>query len=224
MESIDNILVINQEFLADSPGSISLSRGDLVEVLKTAEGDTFSRDKLRDFKPKLDSRWYVRLFGSTENCKEGWIPTNILDFSSDSVSVFGNKGEDAAFRRVATVRELIETEEEFGRDLQKIVDRYIKAVDNTTAPRIVRDSKDIIFSNFEQIAEFHNMVLIEGLKYYSEQPNMIAKTFLRLERDFDKHIKYCAAEPLAQAFLMENKDANEYFQVNTPFEDAHYMI
>ncbi|XP_054088791.1 obscurin [Zeugodacus cucurbitae] len=56
------------------------------------------------------------------------------------------------------------------------------------------------------------MVLIEGLKYYSEQPNMIAKTFLRLERDFDKHIKYCAAEPLAQAFLMENKDANEYFQ------------
>lgn len=57
----------------------------------------------------------------------------------------------------ATVRELIETEEEFSRDLQNIVDRYIRAVDKIAAPRIVRDSKDIIFSNFEQIAEFHNM-------------------------------------------------------------------
>ncbi|XP_039955247.1 obscurin-like isoform X2 [Bactrocera tryoni] len=212
MESIDNILVINQEFLADSPDSISLSRGDLVEILKTTEGDAFSREKLRDFKPELNSRWYVRLFGSTENGKEGWIPTNILDFSNDSVSVFGNKGDDANFRMLATVRELIETEEEFSRDLQNIVDRYIKAVDKIAAPRIVRDSKDIIFSNFEQIAEFHNMILIEGLKYYSEQPNLIAKTFLRLERDFDKHLKYCAAEPLAQAFLQENKEANEYFQ------------
>ncbi|XP_039955250.1 obscurin-like isoform X3 [Bactrocera tryoni] len=209
---IDNILVINQEFLADSPDSISLSRGDLVEILKTTEGDAFSREKLRDFKPELNSRWYVRLFGSTENGKEGWIPTNILDFSNDSVSVFGNKGDDANFRMLATVRELIETEEEFSRDLQNIVDRYIKAVDKIAAPRIVRDSKDIIFSNFEQIAEFHNMILIEGLKYYSEQPNLIAKTFLRLERDFDKHLKYCAAEPLAQAFLQENKEANEYFQ------------
>uniref|UniRef100_A0A0K8VGA2 SH3 domain-containing protein n=3 Tax=Bactrocera latifrons TaxID=174628 RepID=A0A0K8VGA2_BACLA len=100
MESIDNILVINQDFLADSPDSISLSRGDLVEIIKTTEGDTFSREKLRDFKPELNLRWYVRLFGSTENCKEGWIPTNILDFSNDSVSAFGNKGDDANFRRL----------------------------------------------------------------------------------------------------------------------------
>ncbi|XP_054736972.1 obscurin isoform X2 [Anastrepha obliqua] len=41
---------------------------------------------------------------------------------------------------------------------------------------------------------------------------MIAKTFLRLERDFDKHVKYCETEPIAQAFLAENKEANEYFQ------------
>ncbi|CAD7011481.1 unnamed protein product [Ceratitis capitata] len=98
--SADNILVINQEFLADSPDSISLSRGDLVEVLKTMEGDTFPRGKLRDYKPELNSRWYVRLFGSSDNCKEGWIPTNILDFSNDTVSIFGNKAEDPAFRRM----------------------------------------------------------------------------------------------------------------------------
>jgi hypothetical protein len=58
----------------------------------------------------------------------------------------------------AVIRELVETEEEFGKDLQTVVDRYIKSIDNPEmkVPRIVRDNKDLIFLNFKQIAEFHN--------------------------------------------------------------------
>lgn len=54
------------------------------------------------------------------------------------------------------VRELIETEEEFGRDLLLVVEHYIKAVENPKTPKKVSDNKDIIFGNFKQIAEFHN--------------------------------------------------------------------
>jgi hypothetical protein len=54
------------------------------------------------------------------------------------------------------VRELVETEEEFGRDLQQVVEHYLKPLDSSTVPRIVRDNKDLIFSNFKQIADFHN--------------------------------------------------------------------
>lgn len=58
----------------------------------------------------------------------------------------------------AVIRELVETEEEFGRDLQAVVDRYIKAIDDPDmkVPRIVRDNKELIFMNFKPIAEFHN--------------------------------------------------------------------
>lgn len=56
----------------------------------------------------------------------------------------------------AVVRELVETEEEFGRDLQQVVERYLKPLDSSTVPRVVRDNKDLIFSNFKQIADFHN--------------------------------------------------------------------
>jgi len=56
----------------------------------------------------------------------------------------------------AVVRELVETEDEFGRDLQQVVERYLKPLDSSTVPRIVRDNKDLIFSNFKQIADFHN--------------------------------------------------------------------
>lgn len=56
----------------------------------------------------------------------------------------------------AVVRELIETEEEFGRDLLHVVDNYIKTIDNTKPPKVVTDNKELIFGNFKQIAQFHN--------------------------------------------------------------------
>lgn len=43
---------------------------------------------------------------------------------------------------------------------------------------------------------------------------MIAKTFLRLERDFDKHVTYCRDEPLAQEFLAERDEVRNYFKVS----------
>lgn len=61
----------------------------------------------------------------------------------------------------AVVKELIETEEEFGRDLQLVVERYLKHLDNPGVPRAVRDNKEIIFTNFKQIADFHNTYVFQ---------------------------------------------------------------
>lgn len=54
------------------------------------------------------------------------------------------------------VRELIETEEEFGKDLNYVVNKYISTIENSRAPKVITDNKEVIFSNFKQIAEFHN--------------------------------------------------------------------
>lgn len=43
---------------------------------------------------------------------------------------------------------------------------------------------------------------------------MIGKTFLRLERDFDKHVNYCKYEPNAQEFLANNDAARDFFEVS----------
>lgn len=57
-------------------------------------------------------------------------------------------------------------------------------------------------------------MLIEGVKYYANEPRMIGKTFLRLERDFDKHVAYCRDEPAAQEFLTDNPSAKDFFEVS----------
>lgn len=67
-----------------------------------------------------------------------------------------NRQKYFSFTYRAVVKELIETEEEFGRDLQLVVERYLKPLDNPGVPRSVRDNKEIIFTNLKQIADFHN--------------------------------------------------------------------
>ncbi|XP_072755043.1 protein Obscurin isoform X6 [Anoplolepis gracilipes] len=158
-----------------------------------------------------------RVHVRTSDGRQVWLPMSILmqtTLSEESSSM--SRPEDSHYRREAVVKELIETEEEFGRDLQLVVERYLKPLDNPGVPRSVRDNKEIIFTNLKQIADFHNTsfgrVLIEGVKYYADQPRMLGKTFLRLERDFDKHVAYCRDEPAAQEFLQTNNEVREYFE------------
>ncbi|KAK4289128.1 hypothetical protein Pmani_037887, partial [Petrolisthes manimaculis] len=120
--------------------------------------------------------------------------------------------DEARAKRTATIRELVETEEEFVKDLQFVMENYYDHMDNTNTPRSVRDHKDLIYNNFKFISEFHQNVLIEGVKYHAEVPTMIGRTFLRLERDFDRHAEYCSNEPLAQEFLENNIPIKEYFE------------
>ncbi|XP_049949483.1 obscurin isoform X1 [Schistocerca serialis cubense] len=87
----------------------------------------------------------------------------------------------------------------------------MQPLDNPAVPRVVRDNKDVLFSNLKQIADFHNTILIEGVKYYASEPTMLGRTFLRLERDFDKHVAYCRDEPAAQELLQENDEVRDYF-------------
>ncbi|KAK9307270.1 hypothetical protein QLX08_002302 [Tetragonisca angustula] len=190
-KSLDNYIVV-KDYKNETDG-FSVNVGDIVEALEYAD----------------PAKVYVR----TADSREGWLPTSILMQTALSEdSALGHRPEDSQYRREAVVKELVETEEEFGRDLQQVVERYLKPLDNPDVPRIVRDNKDIIFTNLKQIADFHNTVLIEGVKYYADQPRMLGKTFLRLERDFDKHVAYCRDEPAAQEFLQMNDAAREYFE------------
>ncbi|XP_026836119.1 obscurin isoform X2 [Drosophila erecta] len=200
MDAVADIVFVSRDYQAQSLASdeISVSRGDLVELISS--------------KASEKSRCFVRMFDSGDSPKEGWVPIEILEFNPTMSSSNGKESGDAEFRKLTILRELVETEEEFSRDLLHVVEKYIKGIDKPVVPRSVRDNKDIIFCNFLQIAEFHNNVLKEGLKCYSNQPNMVAKTFLRLERDFDKHVVYCQNEPLAQDYLGSSPDAKKYFQ------------
>lgn len=44
-------------------------------------------------------RLYVRIFDGNEHSKEGWIPASILDIKQTSSAIYGDRANDAAYRR-----------------------------------------------------------------------------------------------------------------------------
>lgn len=53
------------------------------------------------------------------------------------------------------VKELVETEQEFVKDLDYVVQKYLLLSESLRVPKIIRDNFDIIFGNLKEIAEFH---------------------------------------------------------------------
>ncbi|KAJ8735221.1 hypothetical protein PYW07_006841 [Mythimna separata] len=170
------------------------------------------RKKTVTTKTEEEGRWLVRVIedvqGGELRTRQGYVPAQVLKEKQTAERDLNAM----AARRQAVVRELVETEEEFGRDMQQVVSRYMKPTDKATTPKAVFDNRELLFSNFRQICEFHNTVLLEGIKYYAGEPKMLGRALLRMEREFDKHVCYCRDEPQAQHLLATDPVVNKYFQ------------
>ena len=54
------------------------------------------------------------------------------------------------------VTELVESEREYVRDLKKLLDSYYKRLGRRSTPAVLKDKRDLIFSNVSDIMDFHN--------------------------------------------------------------------
>jgi PREDICTED: similar to ENSANGP00000021721 len=113
------------------------------------------------------------------------------------------------------IKELTETEEDFNRDMQFIVNTYLKHMDSAIMPKELRDQKQLLFGCFKEIADFHNNKLMKEIQNNSD-PDKIADTFMRLQKEFDKHVAYCEHLPEALELLAPGP-LQQYFDVNILF-------
>ncbi|XP_063549021.1 obscurin isoform X4 [Cydia strobilella] len=238
---VEDVVVATTDYTASADDEVSLKAGDIVEVLDT-KAAFGSKARLNDpgldldvelldssaakhkaaVRPKknhpkgksgkTEERWMVRVLEDVDageiRSRQGLVPASVLR----DTRLAERDTTASAARRQAVVRELIETEEEFGRDIQQVVSQYMRPMDKATTPKPVFDNRELLFSNFRQIAEFHNTILLEGIKYYASEPRMLGRALLRMEREFDKHVAYCRDEPRAQHLLANDPEVAKYFQ------------
>ncbi|XP_037503804.1 obscurin isoform X6 [Rhipicephalus sanguineus] len=189
--------ILDYKPLSSDDEGLPLKEGQEVEVIDTS-------------KPR---KWRVRTRSSrTGISQEGWVPCCYLEKKEGAVveEHVAPKDRESYAKREAVVKELVETEEDFSRDMQRVVNNYLKEMENPAMPKELRDQKDVLFSNFKDICDFHNTELIKGVQFNASEPAKLGVTFLRLERDFDKHVKYCEDFPRAQE-LLASGPLKEYF-------------
>ncbi|XP_065224779.1 obscurin-like isoform X6 [Planococcus citri] len=176
--------------------------------------------RLRDGAAVINGTQGLLVQITDDTTRSGLVPMDYLKkvpssrtHTPDSALHLRSKKQEAKFNREVCIGELIETEEEFGKDISRVVESYLTPLEEELrpAPRSVMDNKDTIFNNLSKISTFHNGVMIAGVKYFLKEPKTIGRTLLRLERYFDEHAQYVKYEPDAQELLEKNEEIQNYF-------------
>ncbi|NWY01372.1 MCF2L factor, partial [Nothoprocta ornata] len=106
------------------------------------------------------------------------------------------------------INELIETERVYVEELQSIIEGYASEMDNPNLvhliPSALQNKKDVLFGNLPEIYEFHNRHEVENC---IENPELLARCFLKRKEDLQIYEKYCQNKPRSEALWRQCGDS-----------------
>ncbi|XP_014666021.1 PREDICTED: LOW QUALITY PROTEIN: triple functional domain protein-like [Priapulus caudatus] len=117
----------------------------------------------------------------------------------------------ALMKRSYVLRELIETERDYVKDLQSIVEGFMAVMrESTELPEGLDDGKDkIVFGNIHQIYDWHRETFLKELEKCVDDPDRLGPTFLRYERRLHMYVVYCQNKPKSEYIV---QDYVNYFE------------
>uniref|UniRef100_A0A915AZA4 DH domain-containing protein n=1 Tax=Parascaris univalens TaxID=6257 RepID=A0A915AZA4_PARUN len=114
------------------------------------------------------------------------------------------------------IAELVNTEQTYVRELQSIIDYYVKpfeAPENSTLiPSPLRDRSDIVFGNLRELLEFHDHFLLADFLRAADSVIDICHCFVSHRNRFlQLYHPYCQNKPLSEALRREHVDGCKFF-------------
>ncbi|NWJ06973.1 MCF2L factor, partial [Crypturellus undulatus] len=113
------------------------------------------------------------------------------------------------------INELIETERVYVEELQSIIEGYASEMDNPNLvhliPSALQNKKDVLFGNLPEIYEFHNRHVLTEIENCIENPELLARCFLKRKEDLQIYEKYCQNKPRSEALWRQCGDSS-FFQ------------
>ncbi|XP_058151387.1 probable guanine nucleotide exchange factor MCF2L2 isoform X2 [Dasypus novemcinctus] len=114
------------------------------------------------------------------------------------------------------IGDLLETEEIYIKEIKSIIDGYITPMDfiwlKHLIPDVLQNNKDFLFGNIRELYEFHNRTFLKELEKCTENPELLARCFLKRKEDLQIYFKYHKNLPRARAIWQECQDC-AYFGV-----------
>ncbi|XP_048577215.1 puratrophin-1-like isoform X3 [Nematostella vectensis] len=109
------------------------------------------------------------------------------------------------------VTEMIETERDYVKSLDYIVENYISQMDNPDLLPSLKGKKNILFGNIERLSDFHKGSFLRELENCKERPLQIGSCFLKWERQFYLYALYNMNKPRSDQLLSDH--GNAYFRI-----------
>ncbi|NWX76336.1 MCF2L factor, partial [Alca torda] len=131
----------------------------------------------------------------------------------------------SVYNRCHIINELIETERVYVEELQSIIEGYASEMDNPNLvhliPSSLQNKKEILFGNLPEIYEFHNrhvgaavvlrprvlLIFLKEIENCIENPELLARCFLKRKEDLQIYEKYCQNKPRSEALWRQCGDS-----------------
>ncbi|XP_015585908.1 uncharacterized protein LOC107263348 isoform X2 [Cephus cinctus] len=101
------------------------------------------------------------------------------------------------------MREMIQTERDYVKSLEYIIENYIPELVREDIPQALRGQRNVIFGNVEKIYEFHSQHFLRELEQCEQCPMMIGQCFLRHEKKFYLYALYNKNKPNSDSLMAE---------------------
>ncbi|XP_024083955.1 triple functional domain protein isoform X2 [Cimex lectularius] len=126
----------------------------------------------------------------------------------DQASTSSAEGETAIQKREYVIRELVETERDYVRDLRLVAEGYMPLMRDPNSevpmPEDLGGGKDkMVFGNLEAIYEWHRDVFLKALEQCIDNPSELGPLFKRSERKLFMYVVYCQNKPVSEYIVSE---------------------
>jgi len=101
------------------------------------------------------------------------------------------------------VREMIQTERDYVKSLEYVIENYIPELVREDIPQALRGQRNVIFGNIEKIYEFHSQFFLQELERCEQTPLSIGQYFLRHEKKFYLYALYNKNKPKSDSLMSE---------------------
>lgn len=118
----------------------------------------------------------------------------------------GTEKEKYLQKRQYVVQELVETEQDYVKDLGGVVEGYKGYIDSCDITEEMKEKCKIVFGNIHQIYDWHKETFSEEISKCLDDPDKLAGLFLRYERRLAMYVKYCENKPKSEYIVSEYID------------------
>lgn len=101
------------------------------------------------------------------------------------------------------MREMIQTERDYVKSLDYIIENYIPELMREDIPQALRGQRNVVFGNVEKIYEFHGQHFLRELEQCEYNPLQIGQIFLKYDKKFYLYALYNKNKPKSDSLMSE---------------------
>lgn len=101
------------------------------------------------------------------------------------------------------MREMIQTERDYVKSLDYIIENYIPELMREDIPQALRGQRNVVFGNVEKIYEFHSQHFLRELEQCETNPLQVGQIFLKYDKKFYLYALYNKNKPKSDSLMSE---------------------